>query len=591
MLDNKTLSNNSCHNNLEQRFNEGCSYHAGGDLSAAERAYREVLEWRPDYVNAWISLGIVLNGLGRQIEAEESLRKAVSIDPENYYSVIHLGNVVCAQGRFQEASDYYRQAVLLNSESVEAHNNLGTSFVLLNQHAQAVEQFRQALRLDPGYLSAAEGLSISLVACGSYKEAVQAFDLVCRLRPGDTFVRLSLANACLGARQYDRARMEYELLLRANPDFAEAKGGLAATLAARGQFSKPRALFDEALAGLSFSEHNWIFGRYAYFLLRAGEFAKGWDYYEYRWLDDSSNRALQRRIEQPKWNGEPLKGTALLIVSEQGLGDEIMFSSIFKEFIQETDHCIIECDERLQPLFSRSFPTATIVGVDRKQQEWCQVLEQNIHRLPPFDYWTAIGTLPRFRRRAASEFPKHGGYLVANPDDVECWKSRLDELGAGLKIGISWRGGTARTNSETRSLSLQQLIPILAVKGAQFVSLQYGDCGDEIEALNSATGITIHQMPEAGDDYDQTAALVCALDLVISVCTAIVHLGGALGRPVWVMAPYVAEWRYGWEGSSMIWYPSVRVHRQPKLDAWAPVIADVKRALIKQMRETLSVSR
>jgi hypothetical protein len=128
-------------------------------------------------------------------------------------------------------------------------------------------------------------------------------------------------------------------------------------------------------------------------------------------------------------------------------------------------------------------------------------------------------------------------------------------------------------------MSLELLRPVLAVSDAHFVNLQYGDCAADLSAHTAAGGVAIHHWQDALDDYDETAALVTALDVVISVCTAVVHLAGALGRPVWVMAPAVPEWRYGREGPSMIWYPSARMFRQSKRDAWAPVVAEVKRAL------------
>lgn len=178
-------------------------------------------------------------------------------------------------------------------------------------------------------------------------------------------------------------------------------------------------------------------------------------------------------------------------------------------------------------------------------------------------------------------FPRHQGYLRADPERVQYWKDRLAQLGAGPKIGIGWRGGLPHTRFPVRSLSLSQFSPILAVPGVQAVSLQYTNCADEIAAFNAQTQNPVHHWPEAIADYAETAALVSALNVVISVCTAVVHLGGALGRPVWVMAPYVAEWRYGREGPDMIWYPSVRVFRQPKAGGWSPVVSAVRRALDK----------
>jgi len=268
----------------------------------------------------------------------------------------------------------------------------------------------------------------------------------------------------------------------------------------------------------------------------------------------------------------------LLVCCEQGLGDEIMFSSVLPEILQEAGHCIIECDERLAPLFSRSFPAATVFSVDRQVNEWNRVIERSGDRVPAFDYWTLAGTLPMHRRGSAEKFPKHQGYLGADSARVGHWREKLSELGKGLKVGISWRGGTVLSRADLRSLTLDQLRPLLAVNGVHFVNLQYGDTRGEIE------GFPVHHYPEALDDYDETASLVGALDLVVSVCTAVVHLGGALGRPVWVMAPSVAEWRYGHQDPSMIWYPSVRVFRQASAGKWDTVITQVIRSLQKMQR-------
>jgi hypothetical protein len=295
---------------------------------------------------------------------------------------------------------------------------------------------------------------------------------------------------------------------------------------------------------------------------------------------EETRDGLERGYPQPKWSGEPLAGRRLLLISEQGLGDEMMFASTFAEAITEAEHCVIECDERLAGLFSRSFPQATFVGLCKVEERmWFHQLGKRLHALPPFDFWTATGNFVASRRRGKEAFPRHAGYLQADPARVAHWRARLDELGAGRHIGLSWRGGTAITNRTGRSMSLELLAPLLREPGTHFVCLQYGKCAEEITALEASHGIRVHHWPEALADYDETAALVAALDLVISVCTAVVHLAGALGRPVWVMAPQVAEWRYGHQDPSMIWYPSVTVHRQVRDGDWAPVIAQVRKAL------------
>jgi hypothetical protein len=153
-----------------------------------------------------------------------------------------------------------------------------------------------------------------------------------------------------------------------------------------------------------------------------------------------------------------------------------------------------------------------------------------------------------------------------------------------IRVGISWKGGTASTWGQLRSIALAELLPFLRREDAVFVSLQYGASSTEIEALLQVAGMRVHHWQEAIDDYDETAALVSALDLVISVQTAVVHLAGALGKPVWAMVPAVAEWRYLQSGDTMPWYPSVRLFRQSRADDWKPVIDSVTTELAQWAR-------
>jgi hypothetical protein len=227
----------------------------------------------------------------------------------------------------------------------------------------------------------------------------------------------------------------------------------------------------------------------------------------------------------------------------------------------------------------RSFPGQTVHAAEQSDADpdW-------LARVGGVDFQVATGSLPGFFRRAATHFPQHGGYLHADPARVEQWRGRLSKLDGGARIGISWRGGTPSTRGRLRSIALAQLLPFLKCKEAVFVSLQYGATGTEREALLQAAGVRLHHWQEAIDDYDETAALVSALDLVISVQTAVVHLAGALGKPVWVMVPAVAEWRYLQSGDTMPWYPSVRLFRQSRADDWKPVIDSVTTELAQWVR-------
>ena len=192
-------------------------------------------------------------------------------------------------------------------------------------------------------------------------------------------------------------------------------------------------------------------------------------------------------------------------------------------------------------------------------------------------------------RNCDADFPRHGGYLVPDTARVAAWRARLAALGPGLKVGVSWRGGTPGTGQAARSLPLDELLPLLTLPNAHFVSLQYGPASAEIAALNARHGSALHDWLPPVTDMDEVAALIAGLDLVVTVCTTVAHLSGALGKAAWVMVPAVAEWRYLESGSEIPWYPALRLFRQPRLNEWDDVIASIRSELQQRVAATGAV--
>jgi tetratricopeptide (TPR) repeat protein len=551
-----------------------------GQFAAAEEEYREALRLRPGDVGTWISLGVLLRQQGRATEAERCQREALRLEPRNMLAHLSLGNALYSQVRVEEAAACFRAALELDPASVPAHLGLGQALLALHD-VQAAAHFAVVLTADPNHYEAALALGKTLVEGQAHGQAAEAFRLALRIQPDSREAAIKLVTSCFHDRQLQVARAECERLIQRYPDWDEPLAVLAMVLRELGQSSQPRALYEQLLARDPDSPQARA--QYSLMLIRQGDFARGWDYYESRWPGAlPRGDAFERPFLPPRWNGEPLADKTLLITREQGLGDELLFASIIPDMLRVAAACVIECDRRLEPLFRRSFAGATVVGVDHTKPG---ELEAQLSTLPAFDYWTPIGSLPRYRRRTAPDFPRHQGYLSADAERSTYWRRRLDDLGRGLKIGLSWSGGTRLTGKRTRSLSLDDLLPVLTTGGVRWVSVQYGDRRAEVEAFAKSAGVEIHHWQEAVDDYDETAALVSALDMVISVCTSIVNLGGALNRPVWVLTPLVPDPRYGWQGSSSIWYPSLRIFRQTRPDEWRPVIADTKRALRKLLQD------
>ena len=255
---------------------------------------------------------------------------------------------------------------------------------------------------------------------------------------------------------------------------------------------------------------------------------------------------------------------------------------MFGELGRRVPRVALMCDPRLGALFRRSFPAFDVIAEPRGSQG------ERAKSLPAIDCAIAAGSLGRRFRRRRQDFPSHSGHLTPDPEKTAAWKARLQVLGPGVKVGISWVGGMQKTGRSRRSLSLAQLQPVLETSGVSWVSLQYTPCAAEIAALSAAGGPRIAEFPGVTGNMDDLASLVAALDLVVSVCNTTVHVAGAIGKEVLVMAPFVPEWRYGMRGERMPWYPSARVFRQARYGAWDEVLAEVAAAL--PSRKTLSTS-
>jgi hypothetical protein len=354
-----------------------------------------------------------------------------------------------------------------------------------------------------------------------------------------------------------------ERLRDGDPELHDLRG---ATLQELGRLPEALAEYDRAVA----LHPDFPLARFHRGMARLllGDFERGWPDYELRLLNDA---ASPRAPRPSALDATTLRDRVLLLAREQGLGDEIMFASLASEASALAGHCVLECDPRLAALFRRSFPGIEVLPSARGDARPGR----------PVDFELPIGSLAQFLRRGAADFPRHAGYLQADPQRVAYWRDRLAALGPGMKIGLSWAGGVRKTRGALRTIALERLGPLLRTPGVHFVSLQYTpQATAEIAAIAGEAALA--HWPEAIDDYDETAALVCALDLVISVCTSVVHLAGALGRPAWVLAPVGPEWRYGASGESMIWYPSVRVLRQARYKDWDPVVARVAADLARR---------
>lgn len=492
----------------------------------------------PALAEAHSDLALVMLKAGDHRAAERSCRQAVDAQPKHPRYRMHLAEILESTGRDKEALMELLVAQEYAPEQADVLQELIIKLDQLGQYAEALRVAERALVELGETFETWFFLAYARYSTGDSLGALEASTRAISFRTDVPGIYVTRGSALLGLGKIEEAVASYQRALRVQPDH-------------------PDALFHLGMVNL-----------------KRGRYRDGWAGFEYRF----KIRRANRRSCEPRWNGTSLRGRILHVMREQGLGDDIMYSSCFPQLIKDAKHCYIECEPRLEKLLSRSFPEATFIPlVDNATKE--TVLQRD-----DFDVRIFSASVPGYLRNSLRDFPRHQGYLRADTERTSYWRERLAALGDGLKVGISWRGGTVHTNRKRRTLSLDVLQPVLALPGVRWINLQYGERAAEIAAFKAAHGITITDWPEAIDgDFDETAALVSGLDLVISVCTSVIHLSGALGRPVWVMVPHAAEWRYGLEGETMPWYPTARLLRQTEAATWDTVIGRVREDLTRRL--------
>lgn len=513
-------------------------------------------------------LGSILGAGGQFERARLELERALALEPGHVAALADLGNVYLLTDKSAEAEACYLRALDHDPENRAVHLNLAVLHERTGRAQTAVAALYTLLDY-PAYPEAVRVLVDLLTRIGRSNEAKAVCLDVLGREPEHAVAHAQMGSLLLqGGLQPQQALEHFEQAIALGHATKDLWLNRGIALQDIGRLDEAIASYETALRMKPGDE--LVRFRRARALLMRGEFERAWPDYELRLLSEDippPPRSL------PAWNGKPLADGALFVYGEQGIGDEIMFASCLPDLMAYQSRVVIACSTKLEAIVRRSFPGAMVMSLDHARSTGTD------RDFVGAAAMTAIGSLPSHFRRSRNSFPCHAGYLQADPALVEEYQTRLAQLGVGPKVGLSWRGGSVHTRQALRTLSVAHLREILSVPHVQFIDLQYDSKGNG-EGIDDAiaSGKLIH-WPDALADYDRTAALVKSLDLVVSVCTAVIHLGGALGRPVLAMAPYSPEWRYGIEGSCMPWYPSVHVERQPALGDWTSVVRVVQARL------------
>lgn len=514
-------------------FRQAVALQRAGDLNAAIRLYEALIARAPDHYDAHMNLGVALRHAGRAAEAVERYLQAEALRPQDPTPALSLGSALVDLGRLDAALAAFDRAIAVQPQAASAHYRRGVVLQALQQLDDAVASYDAAIRLDPALADAQLNRANCLSHLRRFDEALAGYDAL-----------LALPTAIPHAVHYNRARVLEDM----------------------GRLSEAVEGFSQAIAAKPDLEDAWL--DRARCRLGLGDLAAGWWDYEHRWRVPTYLRTaagdfvprVKDRLD-PDLSVGDLAGRDVLVVGEQGVGDILMFASILPDLAETAQSVRFACEPRLHGLFRASFPDVRILGLDGLDAALAEA-----------DVVLLIGSLGRLYRNRPEEFPGQP-YLAPSPASVAMAAAVLGPRGRQLRVGLSWRGGIERTRRSARSIPLADLRPLLSLEGCEFVDLQYGDHAAEIAAVNAELARPIRTLPPAAvSDFEHLAGVVSALDVVVSVQTALIHLSGALGAPCLVMVPHVPEWRYSAAFPEMPWYSSVKVLRQGPDRDWTPVI-------------------
>jgi Flp pilus assembly protein TadD len=467
---------------------------------------------------------------GRYADAAARYEESLRIDPTDADTQNNYGAAIAELGRLSEAITHYQEALRLRPQFADAYYNLGNAFRLSNRNAEAATCYGTALRHRPNFAEGHNNLGIALRKLYRVTEAEISLREAIRLRPNYPLALVNLGLALADAGRLVEAVALYDEALRLEPNNADAH--------------RNRSL-------------AWLL---------AGDLGRGFLEYTWRWRCSDFSPP---RFTRPAWDGSPLQGRSILLYTEQGLGDTIMFVRFAQEIQTRGGVVTLAAQEPLLPLLR------TCAGIDRLVPR-DPLPDDCDTQLPLLNVPAVLGT-------TLAAIPAQIPYLTADPTRVERWRSEIATLGS-LKVGIAWQGNAAIHYDGLRAIPLRHFEPLAKMEGISLVSMQKGLGTEQLSSVGFPVLDLGPRLDLEGGAFSDTAALMKSLDLVISCDTAVIHLAGALGVPAWLVLPKIPHWSWLLDREDTPWYPSVRIFRQELTGDWTRPFAKIAEELRRYVR-------
>jgi len=512
---------------IQQEIYTALTLHQAGKLNEANSEYDNLLRRHPDNADILHFSGMLLHQMGQSSAAIERLTRAITFAQQNVEIHLNLSRVLVDTGRIPEQEKALRTVADLVPDDVNILLQLSQVLRQQSKRDEAESILRKCLKIDPGFVGARSNLGNIMEEKGSFHEAEECYRKCISFEPKYAEIFFNLGNSLRYQNKNGEAIEAFLKAIDLNPDFEIAHVHLAFSLFA------------------------------------IGDIQAAWPEYEWRWKV-SNFPTPARSMDQPLWDGTPLNGKRVLVHSEQGFGDTLQFARFVACVADMGGTVLFETQRELTKLM-----------------ETAPSVFQSLSRgdpLPEFDIHVPLISIPYVISTSWESLPLNIPYLRPDPVKSNDWAGRL-EFPKLIKIGITWQSSKEQLSSSIKSCPLSAFAPLIKLQDIQWVSLQ-----KEVPISDAPLPKELQDISDGLNDFSDTAAAIDQLDLVISVDTAVAHLAGALGKPVWLLLSTAGDWRWMVDREDSPWYPTMRIFRQTKLGDWNSVI-DRLVPLIEETRE------
>jgi len=530
-----------------------------GDSAEALRLIDLALRIIPGSADALSNRGVVLKALDRLGESLASYDRAIAINPRQTDALVNRPRVLLGLGRFEEALEASDKVLALDANTRSAVAAKAHALFQLKRSEDALACFERLLLLAPGDVEALYGLAVVLFSLGRYDDSLQHYDTLLARQPDRADARIGRGHVLLKLDRPERALADFDRALALRPNDADRLKDRGIALGVLNRCEEAVCSFEQALA-INPDDAELYYNR-SLARLTAGDLRAGWSDHEWRWKT-SRWSSRRRDFAQPQWRGDQsVAGKTILLHSEQGFGDTLQFVRYAPLLARRGAKVVLDIQPELKTLLAQLPSVEALTRGDRP---------------PPFDLHCSLTSLPFAFGTELVTIPAEIPYLRAPDDRLPRWCERLGERRAP-RVGVVWAGSAAHENDRNRSIALDRFSLVLSTPGIEFVSLQR-DVSPENAAVLRQFGML--DLGEELTDFSDTAAVISLFDLVVAVDTAVVHLAGAMGKPVWILLPFAPDFRWLLDRSDSPWYPTARLYRQSAIGDWEYPLDAVRRDLM-----------